>query len=181
MGAIKLWNHNARTFVSSFHDRLNAPSPKCKRTVMSKSEHDVPWRASQPATPAVNNKFFFFWSYVHDFLMEAARAIGIPDTIEIIEQNAVQLILRGNRREFVVSKNDGTVMSGLRLMAHIHAIESIDIKHIEESRNRRESWTVRLNLNTNRSIMIGNTRDQVDAAIAAANLSTVTGKKVRSL
>lgn len=129
----------------------------------------------------MSNKLFLLRDFIQDLLLEAGRAIGFSNTIEIVEQNRIQLILRGNRREIVVNNSHGTVMSGSRLLAHIQAIESIDIKHIEESRNRRESWTVRLNLDTHTSVMIGNTRDQVDAAIAAANLSTVTGKKVRSL
>ena len=130
---------------------------------------------------SVNNKFFLLRNFIQDLLLEAGRVIGFANTIEILEQNGVQLILRGNRREIVVNNSHGTVTSGLRLLTQIQAIESIDIKHIEESRNRRESWTVRLNLDTHKSVMIGNTRDQVDAAIAAANLSTVTGKRVRSL
>lgn len=116
-----------------------------------------------------------------DILLEAGRALGIANTIEIIEKTDVQVILKGNRREIVVNNRHGTVMSGLRLLAPIHAIQSIDIKHIEESRSRRESWTVRLNMDSHAWVMIGNTRDQVDAAIAAANLATVTGKKVRTV
>lgn len=119
---------------------------------------------------------------VHRFLTQAAGAIGLSDVIEVIGQDDVRLVLKANGREIIVNKRYGTVMSGSRLLARTAAIRSIDIKYCRSTNNGSliEWWVVRLHLTWYSSIRIGSTKTQVDAAIAAANLGTATGKKVRS-
>jgi ribosomal protein S3 len=128
------------------------------------------------------DKLFSLRDSIQGFLSRAAEAAGLSDVIEVIEQNDVQLVLKANGREIVVNKRYGTVKAGSRLLARTAAIRSIDIKYCRSTQDAhfREWWVVRLNLNWYSSVRIGSTQNQLDAAIAAANLGTATGKKVRS-
>ena len=128
------------------------------------------------------DKLSSLWDSARNFLAHAAEAVGLSDVIEVIEQNDVQLVLKANGREIVVNKRYGTVMSGSRLLTRTAAIKSVDIKHCRNKNNPpfKERWVVRLNLNWYSSVRIGSTKNKLDAAIAAANLGTATGKKVRS-
>jgi hypothetical protein len=128
------------------------------------------------------DKLFSLWDSVQDFLSRAAEATGLSDAIEVIEQNDVQLVLKANGREIIVNKRYGTVMAESRLLARTAAIKSVDIKYCRHRYRDRlvEWWVVRLNLNWYSSVRIGSTKNKLDAAIAAANLGTATGKKVRS-
>ncbi|WP_411883094.1 hypothetical protein [Polaromonas sp. YR568] len=128
------------------------------------------------------DKLFSLWDSVQDFLSQAAEATGLSDAIEVIEQNDVQLVLKANGRDVIVNKRYGTVMAESRLLARTAAIKSVDIKYCRHRYRGRlvEWWVVRLNLNWYSSVRIGSTKNKLDAAIAAANLGTATGKKVRS-
>ena len=128
------------------------------------------------------DKLFSLWDSAQDFLSRAAEAAGLSDVIEVIEQDNVQLVLKANGREIIVNKRYGTVMADSRLLARTAAIKSVDIKYCRHRNHGRlvEWWVVRLNLSWHSSVRIGSTKNKLDAAIAAANLGTATGKKVRS-
>lgn len=127
-------------------------------------------------------KLSSLWDSVRDVLSQAAEAAGLSDVIEVIEQNDDQLVLKANGREIVVNKRYGTVKAGSRLLARTAAIRSIDIKYCRSTQDAHltEWWVVRLNLNWYSSVRIGSTKNKLDAAIAAANLGTATGRKVLS-
>ncbi|WP_411877641.1 hypothetical protein [Polaromonas sp. YR568] len=128
------------------------------------------------------DKLSSLWDSVQAFLSQAAEAAGLSDLIEVIEQNDVQLVLKANGREIVVNKRYGTVKSGSRLLVRTAAITSVDIKYRRRLVNGkwREWWIVLLRKSWYSWVRIGSTTIKLDAAIAAANLGTATGKKVRS-
>ena len=105
----------------------------------------------------------------------------MPNSIEIVAQDDVTLVLHCGNREVVVDKRRRIVRSESQILAHFDAIKSIDITHYSSIDAGPDYWAVALNLSWFSSISIGRTEDSTDASIAAAHLSTFTGKKVRAL
>ena len=73
------------------------------------------------------------------------------------------------------------VLRGGRTLVRLSDIKSVDIQHVYRDDERPEYWRVSLGTGTFSSVEIGTTRDDVEASIAAARLSTVAGVKVRAL
>jgi hypothetical protein len=73
------------------------------------------------------------------------------------------------------------VLRGGRTLGRLADVKSVDIQHVCWDDERPEYWRVSLGRGTFSSIEIGTTRDDVEASIAAARLSTVAGVKVRAL
>ena len=116
-----------------------------------------------------------------DFLTGAAGSMFVAlSWLRIEEQSADPLSLSANGRLIVADLRTRTISSCDKPIAHFDAIETIDIKHVTAGK-RREWWVVNLGVCGRRTIRIGKTADDVQASIAAAALSTITGRRVRVL
>ncbi|WP_372527562.1 hypothetical protein [Piscinibacter sp.] len=124
------------------------------------------------------------WQFIRDFVralgVEARRFAVWSNAIEIVEQNENCLVLRANNRRIVADKLARTIKAGNRVVASFDSIRSIDIKYFCTG-DGPEWWTVSLCLGRHRRVPIGKTSDDAQASIAAARLSTITGKKVVAL
>ena len=119
--------------------------------------------------------------FLNAFFVQANRVLEPFSSLEIVQQDDNQLILKNNSRQFIVSKRYRTVKSGTRVLARFDAIETIDVAHLYGD-DEPEYWSVRLNVQGSfLPVIIGHTLNDVDASIVAARISTFTGKKVRSL
>jgi hypothetical protein len=119
--------------------------------------------------------------FLDAFLVQAKSVLAPFSSLEIVQQDDNQLILKNNSRQFIISKRYRTVKSGTRVLARFEAIETIDVRH-HPSIDEPEYWSVRLNVKGSFfPVTIGHTCGDVDASIVAARISTFTGKKVRSL
>ncbi len=67
-----------------------------------------------------------------------------------------------------------------RVLAKLDDIESVDVTRIRDD-DSPDHWKVSFSLRRAWSVEIGRTRDDVEASIAAARLSTIAGVKVRAL
>ena len=100
--------------------------------------------------------------------------------IEIEEDRPDRLVLNINTRRVVVDRVTRLISCSGRSITTFSSIQSIDVKHCRGSRGL-EWWVVGLRLLGDRTERIGNAADEAQASIAAAHLSTVTGKPVRSV
>ena len=117
--------------------------------------------------------------FFNAFFVQANSVLAPFSSLEIIQQDDNQLILKNNSRQFIVSKRYRTVKSGTRVLARFDAIETIDVAHLYGD-DEPEYWSVRLNVKGSfLPVIIGHTLNDVDASIVAARISTFTGKKVR--
>ena len=99
-------------------------------------------------------------------------------TIEV--QDPDRLVLNANSRPIVADRPSRMISAYGRPIARFEAIDTIDIQHFTNGK-RFEWWVVSLHLLGQRKIRVGSTVDDVQASLAAAALSTVTGKRVRAL
>lgn len=117
--------------------------------------------------------------FLNAFFVQAKSVLAPFSSLEIVQQDDDQLILKNNSRQFIVSKRYRTVKSGTRVLARFDAIETIDVAHLYDD-DEPEYWSVRLNVKGSfLPVIIGHTLNDVDASIVAARISTLTGKKVR--
>jgi len=117
-------------------------------------------------------------NFLIEFFVQAKSVLAPFSSLEIVEQDDNQLILKNNIRQFIISKRYRTVKSGTHLLARFDAIETIDIAH--HCSDDDDYWSVRLNVKGSFfPVTVGHTRDEVDASIVAARISTFTGRKVR--
>jgi hypothetical protein len=80
-----------------------------------------------------------------------------------------------------VDRRRKAVLRGGRVLARCADIRSIDVQHVRADEDRPEHWRVSLGVGFFSGATIGTTRDDVEASIAAARLSTVLAVKVRAL
>lgn len=116
------------------------------------------------------------------FLNEAKNAFSFTSSLEILDENDLTLVLKSGSKQLIVDKRLRAVKSGAQILTLFDTIETIDLKHHRNGADDPETWSVSLNLKGRlSSISIGSTRDDVEASIVAARISTFMGKKVRSL
>ena len=124
----------------------------------------------------------FLRDFFNAFFNVIERVFAPTSALEIVRQDENLLVLKNNSRQFAINKRFRTVKSGTQVLAQFDAIETIDITHRRASDDSPEHWSVSLNLKGwFASITIGDARNDLDASIVAAKISTFTGKKVRSL
>ena len=100
--------------------------------------------------------------------------------IRIEAQSPNRLVLNANSRLIAADGIARMISAHGRSIASFDAIDSIGIRRFTNGK-RREWWVVSLCLVGQRTVRIGRTMDDVQASLAAAALSTVTGKRVRVL
>jgi len=122
-----------------------------------------------------------FLQTVADILIGAAGSVFVALAwIRIEAQSTDRLILSANGRLIVADTGGRMISSYGKPIAHFDAIGTIDIKHVAAGKGR-EWWVVSLRVPGQRTVRIGKTANDVQASIAAAALSTITGKRVRVL
>lgn len=110
---------------------------------------------------------------------DVAEVMSSPDdSIEVVYQDDKRLVLSANGYDITADKRTRTVRSGDKVLARFDAIKTIDITSIQHDNGQGATWTVSLYLGWFSRVRIGRTEHQVDASIAAARLSTITGAKV---
>lgn len=116
---------------------------------------------------------------MRSLLSGIGRSLGLECHIELVEHGERFLVLRSEGRKVVADKRYKVVRVDSRLATSFEAIQSIDIEqHVTDGSS---VWSVSLYLSWWKRIHIGQSYDAVDASIAAAHLSRITGKEVRSL
>jgi hypothetical protein len=119
--------------------------------------------------------------FLNAFLVQFKSVLAPFSSLEIVHQDDDQLILKNNSREFIVSKRYRTVKSGTHVLARFEAIETIDVRY-HRGNDEPDYWSVTLNVKGSFfPVTIGHAREDVDASIVAARISTFTGKRVRAL
>ena len=119
----------------------------------------------------------FAKTFVREFVGEAKRVLLPTHSIEIVTQDDVRLVLRSLGREVVANKRFGTVKSEERVLARFDAIRWIEVAR-ERNDDAPETWKVSLYISWLSRVQIGRTNDALEASVAGARLSTITGKKV---
>jgi hypothetical protein len=109
-----------------------------------------------------------------------SRVFVASSWIKIEAQSSDRLVLNANSRPIVADKLSRIISAYGRPIARFDAIDTIDVQHFTNGK-RFEWWVVSLNLFGQHNIRIGGAVDDVQASIAAAALSTITGKRVRAL
>ena len=100
--------------------------------------------------------------------------------IKIEAQGPDRLVLNANSRPIVADKSSRLISAYGRPIARFEAMDAIEVQHFTNGK-RFEWWVVSLNLVGQHKIRIGSAVDDVQASIAAAAFSTITGKRVRAL
>jgi hypothetical protein len=114
-------------------------------------------------------------------LLQAKSVLSAFDSLEIVHQDEDKLILRNSFRDFEFNKRYRAVKSGTRAIAQFDAIKTIDVRY-HRMGDDPDYWSVTLNVKgLLRSVIIGRTGDEANAAIVAARIGTMTGRQVRSL
>ncbi len=120
-----------------------------------------------------------FEQLVNLFFPIFGNFFAVFSRIKIHTETPNRLVLDVNTRLIVLDKILQIVSSSGQLLTKFDAIQSIDIDHFTNG-SRGEWWVISLQL-VDRKLRIGQTVDGVQSSIVAAHLSTITGKKVRSL
>ncbi|MBE9610425.1 hypothetical protein [Chitinilyticum piscinae] len=103
-------------------------------------------------------------------------------SLDIALHDETTLQIQAGSRLIEFTLRSRSVWKASRRLARFHDIRSIDLTHYAATSDRPEYWKVSLKLNGwFRSVLIGKSLSDVDASIAAARISAVTGKPVRSL
>jgi hypothetical protein len=122
-----------------------------------------------------------FFSKSLSILAEGLRDVFATNySLEILQHDDRLLVLKTGNRSVVTDKRFQTVKTGESVLATFDAIKSIDIT-ANSNDDGPPFWVVSLNLNWHSSVRIGESSDATQASIVAAHMSTITGKKVRSL
>ena len=100
--------------------------------------------------------------------------------IRIEEQSSDRLLLNANGCRTVADARARPISMQGKAIAGFDDIESIDVKHFVNGK-RAEWLVVTLSLADHRSVRIGGAADDVQASVAAAALSTITGRRVKVL
>jgi hypothetical protein len=90
------------------------------------------------------------------------------------------LLLNANGLTVIADREVNAVTIEGRTVASFNAIESIQIEYVVAARST-PWWRVCLQVIPSGSVLVGETDDSTDASIAAAHLSSVTGKPVSSV
>jgi hypothetical protein len=129
-------------------------------------------------------RFFATRQFVREFfealIEEFKRFFGMPLPLEILEDQQDRLIVLVNRRRIVADRATKSVKAGERLLAPFKAIMSIEIRFSQQS-DEPETWVVSLCLLRGRKVEVWRTRDDLEASLLAAKLSTITEKEVVSV
>jgi hypothetical protein len=101
-------------------------------------------------------------------------------TIQIVQHDERFLILKSYQREIAFDKQRKTVQLGAKILTTFGAIQTIDVKDVDGG-DGPSVWEVSLCLSWRSKIRIGESLDAAEASVAAAHISTMTGKRVLSL
>lgn len=97
--------------------------------------------------------------------------------IQILEHNVDRLVLRSGFFTLTIDRQYGTVVRSGRVLARFDEIRSIAIREQAWS-DSATTWTVALDLARTGRLHVGTSTDDIEASVAAAHLSTITGKAV---
>jgi hypothetical protein len=101
-------------------------------------------------------------------------------SLTVVTERPGFLMLNANGLMVVADKGSSTVTIEGRTVASFNAIQRIEIEYVVAARSA-PWWRVRLQVIPAGSVPVGETDDSTDASIAAAHLSSVTGKPVSSV
>jgi hypothetical protein len=82
---------------------------------------------------------------------------------------------------FVLDTRSSLITRNGSEFVRFERIRTIDVTHAREDEDSPERWRVQLNTGLLSSKTVLVTTDDADASIVGARLSTITGKRVRSL
>ena len=124
--------------------------------------------------------FTFMFDQIFDLLSPFLGPFFISfSKIEIENESRDHLVLNVNSRRIIFNKRSQTVSSSGQVLTSFRTIASIDIDRCVDE-DDGVYYAVCLRQAGRRSIEIGRTKDEVQASIAAAHISTITGKEVRA-
>ena len=124
------------------------------------------------------------WSVIIQIFQALGKTIAngfLAPTIDISERSRELLILLSGSQTVVVDRAKSEVSIDNNSKIKFSSIKTIDIIYRKATSDWPELWTIRLNVSWLSSPVVGQTTDSTDASIAAARISTLTAKKVRSL
>jgi hypothetical protein len=103
------------------------------------------------------------------------------EATDFIERSQHQTELRLANTAYVVDTKSRVITRNGRQFVQFDQIQTVDVTHLREDGDSPERWRVQLNtgLLSCKTLLV--TTDDADASILAARLSTLTGKRVRSL
>jgi hypothetical protein len=124
------------------------------------------------------------WSVIVQIFQALGKTITngfLAPTIDISERSSELLVLRSRSQTVVVDRAKSEVSIDNNSKIKFSSIKTIDIIYRKATSDWPELWTIRLNVSWLSSPVVGQTTDSTDASIAAARISTLIAKKVRSL
>jgi hypothetical protein len=124
------------------------------------------------------------WSVIVQIFQALGKTITngfLAPTIDISERSSELLVLRSRSQTVVVDRAKSEVSIDNNSKIKFSSIKTIDIIYRKATSDWPELWTIRLNVSWLSSPVVGQTTNSTDASIAAARISTLIAKKVRSL
>jgi|SRR5688572_17166963 hypothetical protein len=106
---------------------------------------------------------------------EMDPALFVPPQPELRRLNDDQAELCWQGRPFLFDRRSRTVSRAGRVIARYDAVQSIGISMHSEN----NTWSVILDVGSFRNVVVGTSREQTDASIAAAQIARTMDKKVR--
>ena len=103
--------------------------------------------------------------------------------LSIVTDQPGLLVLNANGFTVTASRTEQVVMLNSQPVAFFKGVKAIQLQHFTSGagNRKREWWIVSLQLSGRKAAYLGKTRDAIEASIAAARLSTLTGKPVVAL
>jgi hypothetical protein len=109
----------------------------------------------------------------------APNAFAVEPQVGTLDEWRTEFAWRG--APLIFDRRSQLVLRDGRTLARLADVKSIDIQRVDWHDERPACWRVSLGMGLFSSIELGKTRDDLEASIAAARLSTVVGVKVRAL
>jgi hypothetical protein len=104
--------------------------------------------------------------------------VGLPQSIKVLEHTAHSFVIKSDYRKLVVDRKNATIARSGRVLARFADIQSIDLARLDGGVDYPTTWRINLFLSQSFRVRVGASTDELEASVAAAHLSTITGRKV---
>jgi hypothetical protein len=118
-----------------------------------------------------------FLTFFHSLADQLANSAFRRSFLEIVEEGPNRLVLESNRGIMIVDARRKVISRSGKDLARFDQVRFIDVTR-EQERGECLEWRVDIYLGPLRKIRVGETRDDAQASIVGARLTSLIGAKV---
>jgi hypothetical protein len=119
----------------------------------------------------------FIRDFAHAFIQEARNLFSSKPQLSVLEHTEHHLVLRCGSRKLLADGRTKTIHVGPKLVASFAGIREVEITE-RANNDGPVTWALTLKLFRHPPLFLAKSQDSTETSIAAAHLSTITGKPV---